>query len=391
MNVLAIDQGTSATKALVVASDGAVLGMAEVPVHPRVVDGDGVEQDPDELWQSVVDGGTGGAGRGAGARRRRRAREPGRDGAGVGPRDRDVRCSPAISWQDRRARRVCERLAARRRGLAATTGLPLDPYFAAPKMRGCASTWARTGVVTTTDAWLLHRLTGAFVTDAATASRTRCSISTAARGRRRLARRSASTRRRCRRSSATPSPSARPTAFGAAFRSPGSPSISRRRSSRSAASRAGDAKCTYGTGAFLLANIGDEPRRSGAGLVACVAWRLGATTTYCLDGQVYTAGAAVPWLERRRAARATSPSSTRSRPRADDDGVVFVPALAGLARAVLEAGARAVRSSASASASERAHLARAVVEGIAAQVACSPPPSRPTSAARSRGSASTAA
>ena len=68
----------------------------------------------------------------------------------------------------------------------------------------------------------------------------------------------------------------------------------------------GEAKCTYGTGAFLLATVGDEPRRSANGLVGCIAWQLLAhpphpaggapRTTYCLDGQVYTVGAAVQWL-----------------------------------------------------------------------------------------------
>ena len=60
---------------------------------------------------------------------------------------------------------------------------------------------------------------------------------------------------------------------------------------------AGEAKCTYGTGAFLLATVGERPIRSRAGLAACVAWRLAGRTTYCLDGQAYTAGAAVGWLQ----------------------------------------------------------------------------------------------
>src|SRR6185369_10031509 len=58
----------------------------------------------------------------------------------------------------------------------------------------------------------------------------------------------------------------------------------------------GEAKCTYGTGAFLLITTGAEAVRSGHGLSASVAWKLPAATAYCLDGQVYTAGAAVQWL-----------------------------------------------------------------------------------------------
>ena len=59
---------------------------------------------------------------------------------------------------------------------------------------------------------------------------------------------------------------------------------------------AGQAKCTYGTGAFLLVTAGTQPVRSSGGLAASVAWRLGGAPAYCLDGQVYTAGAAVRWL-----------------------------------------------------------------------------------------------
>src|SRR5262249_52121105 len=60
----------------------------------------------------------------------------------------------------------------------------------------------------------------------------------------------------------------------------------------------GEMKCTYGTGAFLLATQGSSAARSRAGLVTCVAWQLGGAATYCLDGQVYTVGAAVDWLRR---------------------------------------------------------------------------------------------
>src|SRR5437867_416117 len=60
---------------------------------------------------------------------------------------------------------------------------------------------------------------------------------------------------------------------------------------------AGEAKCTYGTGAFILATAGEQVARSESRLAACVAWRLGGSTTYCLDGQVYTAGSVVSWLQ----------------------------------------------------------------------------------------------
>ncbi len=80
--------------------------------------------------------------------------------------------TPAIVWQDRRSAGVCARLAGQADGLAAITGLPLDPYFAAPKMTWLRENLTADGVVTTTDTWLLARLGAGYVTDAATASRT---------------------------------------------------------------------------------------------------------------------------------------------------------------------------------------------------------------------------
>src|SRR3954466_5897208 len=171
MNVLAIDQGTSATKAIVVADDGRVLGEGSAPVHPEAGPGGAVEQDPQELLRSIV-----AAGRAA----LDVAGEP-VEAVGTGNQGETVlrwdRASgrpfgPALSWQDRRAVTVTQELAERADRLTQITGLPLDPYFAAPKM-----TWLRRrdatdeGVVTGVDAWLTHQLTGAFVTDASTASR----------------------------------------------------------------------------------------------------------------------------------------------------------------------------------------------------------------------------
>ncbi len=78
----------------------------------------------------------------------------------------------AISWQDRRAVEVTRELSARADRLLQITGLPLDPYFAAPKMAWLRRREGGGGVITTIDAWVNSRLTGAFVTDAATASRT---------------------------------------------------------------------------------------------------------------------------------------------------------------------------------------------------------------------------
>ncbi len=171
MNVLAIDQGTSSTKALVVAEGGRVLGEASAPVHPRAGTEGAVEQDPQELLDSIVE-----AGRAAIAAA----------GANVGAvglanqgetvlrwnRESGEPYGPALSWQDRRAVSVTRDLAGHEDRLTKITGLPLDPYFAAPKMTWLRREQGDEGIVTTVDAWLNQRLAGAFVTDAATASRT---------------------------------------------------------------------------------------------------------------------------------------------------------------------------------------------------------------------------
>ena len=171
MRVLAIDQGTSATKAVVFGDDGEILASAEVAVTPSAVAGGGVEQDPEQLWDSVCD-----AGRDALAQAGGGVTAVGfaNQGETVLAWDRGTGrpLSAAISWQDRRAATICADMAQHAEELTRTTGLPLDPYFAAPKMTWLRRNVTDEGVVTTSDAWLLHRLTGAYVTDATTASRT---------------------------------------------------------------------------------------------------------------------------------------------------------------------------------------------------------------------------
>src|SRR5690242_17648979 len=169
--VLALDQGTSATKALLVGPDGKVLAEAETPVHPRVLADGGVEQEPAELWDSLLE-----AGRQALAGYRGQLDAVALANQGETVLDWDRRTGephgPALSWQDRRAASVCDRLREHEPMLRERTGLTLDPYFAAPKIAWLRERRGITGVATTTDTWLLHRLAGAYVTDAATASRT---------------------------------------------------------------------------------------------------------------------------------------------------------------------------------------------------------------------------
>jgi len=367
MNVLAIDQGTSSTKALVVSPAGEILGAAEVPVHPRPTGDGGVEQDPEELWNSVLQVG------------RQVLAQTGVQVAALGlanqgetvlawDRTSGRPLTTALSWQDRRATSVSERLAAHGTRLQSLTGLPLDPYFAAPKIRWLREHVTREGVCTTTDVWLLHRLTGAYVTDATTASRTllldldavawspeACELFQIDAG-------------------ALPAicgcaePVGETNAFGPRVPLAGLAVDQQAALFAQGCFAAGETKCTYGTGAFLLATVGPRALRSTTGLVSCVAWQLAGETTYCLDGQVSTAGAAVEWLRHIGLVRDAVDLDALGAQVADSAGVVFVPGLAGLAAPFWRPNARGVFAGLSL-ATERAHLIRAAIEGIAAQVA----------------------
>ncbi|MGD0244381.1 MAG: FGGY family carbohydrate kinase [Streptosporangiaceae bacterium] len=375
MNVLAIDQGTSATKALLAGPGGEVLGQAEVPVRTRSVGADGVlgiEADPEELFGSVVEAGrrtlaaAGGPARGAVAHAVALANQ----GETVLAWDRRTGrpLTPAIVWQDRRSAGVCARLAGRAAELTALTGLPLDPYFAAPKMTWLRENLTARGVVTTTDTWLLHRLGAGYVTDAATASRTllldldRAAWSEAA----------------CAAFGLDPAtlPAVTDCAgvvgetsvFGGSLPVAGIAVDQQAALLAEGCLAAGDAKCTYGTGAFLLVTTGSRAARSGAGLSCSVAWQLAGAVTYCLDGQVYTAGSALRWLTETGLLDEPAALDATAGSVPDTGGVTFVPALAGLGAPYWAPDARGALSGLHLG-TTRGHIVRAVAEGIAASVA----------------------
>ena len=367
MNVLALDQGTSATKALLVGPGGEVLGRGEVPVRTRSVGADGVEADPEDLYESVV---------AAGAKALAAAGAPAHavalanQGETVLAWDRatGTPLSPAIVWQDRRSASVCSRLADRAAELSAISGLPLDPYFAAPKMTWLRENLCADGVVTTTDTWLLARLGGEYVTDAATASRTMLLDLDAV----------AWSETACAAFGLDPGSlpavadcagfAGETAAFGRPLPITGIAVDQQAALLAEGCLAAGDAKCTYGTGAFLLVTTGSSATRSGAGLSASVAWRLAGSATYCLDGQVYTAGSAVRWLAGIGVLGGPASLDAVGETVPDAGGVLFVPALAGLGAPHWAPGARGVLSGLHLGTS-RGHLARAVAEGIAASVA----------------------
>jgi glycerol kinase len=366
MNVLAIDQGTSATKALVVTEDGRLLGEASAPVTPHPGADGAVTQDPEELLESVLT-----AGRAA----IKAAGGPSIDAVGLGNQGETVLRwdpasgkpdGPAISWQDRRAESITRALADSAERLMELSGLPLDPYFAAPKMAWLKTHAGDAPAITTIDAWVNHRLTGEFVTDTATASRTMLldldhgNWSTQACALFGLD------------TAFQPRIAANAEIIGetAAFGSP--TPVSSLMVDQQAALFAescfapGEAKCTYGTGAFIQVNAGSAPVRSRSGLAACVAWQLTPARTYCLDGQVYSAGAALSWL--RDVGLLNDPSDLDRAHGSPPPDPTFVPALAGLGSPYWAPKARAGWLGLSL-ASSQADLIDAVAWGIAAQIA----------------------
>ena len=128
----------------------------------------------------------------------------------------------------------------------------------------------------------------------------------------------------------------------------------------------GAAKCTFGTGGFLLANTGRSAPRSTAGLTTSVAWRIGGTVDYCVDGQVFTVASAVRWLT--DIGLISAADRIDSMIPADAGGVLCVPALAGLAAPWWRPEATATFTGITLS-TAAGHLIFAVLQGIAAQVA----------------------
>ena len=366
MRLLAIDQGTSATKALVVEPDGTVAAAAQVDVFPVTLPGGGVEQEPDDLWASVLAAGARAIADGGPVDAVALANQ-GETVLAWDMADGRAR-SRAISWQDRRAGAVCDRLRPYADELRALSGLPLDPYFAAPKMAWLREHGTPGDVVTTSDAWLLRRLTGSFVTDASTASRTMLLDLDTGGWSERAVEQFGLGDERLPRIAGNAEVVGETSVFGRSLPVVGLAVDQQAALFAHGCRVPGDMKCTYGTGAFLLAVAGEDARRSRHELSISIAWRLAGRDVACVDGQVYAVGSALRWLveigmlprpDALDEVAATSP---------DAGGAIFVPGLAGLGAPDWESrpcGAFLGLGLATG----RGPLARAVVEGIASAVA----------------------
>lgn len=379
--VLAIDQGTTGTTAVLVDVHSRVLASRNVEFPNHFPAPGLVEHDADDIWASV----------GTTVRAVLEGVDPARiaaigitnqretslfwDGVSGRPAGR------ALVWQDRRTAARCEEL--RRAGwldrVRARTGLVLDPYFSGTKAEwmlrnqpgvaeGAASGRLRYGTI---DSFLAWKLCGEHVTDPSNASRTLlfdlhrlawdeelCSLFGVPAACLPRVVDNAGLIGRTR---------------GVGFLPDGIPVAGIAGDQQSAlfgqaCFAPGMAKCTYGTGAFVLLNTGTEARASQNGLLSTVAWRLDGQVAYALEGSAFIAGAAVQWLRDGLgffSSSAEVEALAASVP--DSGGVVFVPALAGLGAPHWRPEARGLLAGLTRG-STRAHVARAVLEGVALQV-----------------------
>lgn len=403
--VLGIDQGTTGTKAVLFDSDLQVVGRGFREI-PQIFPQPGwVEQDPEEIWLRSL-----AAVQDCLADAHQRAGITWRDVAGVGIDNQGetiilwdrLTGKPvynAIVWQCRRTAKLCQELVAQGYGdiVTAKTGLVIDPYFSATKIRWildqvpAARELLAQGRLAcgTTDAWLVGKLTGGRVlaTDASTASRTMLFnihhldwdedlLDLFG-----VPRESLPTVHPSSGFVAEISPQVWEQGVGASSAvtlstPPALPILALAVDQQAAlfghrCFRTGLAKATYGTGCFVLMNVGSRPRPSRHGLLATVAWNLGQReepVSYALDGGVYVAGAAVQWLrDGLGLIRTCEESEVLARRAQDTGGVYMVPALAGLAAPYWDASARGTIVGLTRG-TTREQLVRAVLEGVAYRV-----------------------
>lgn len=381
--ILAIDEGTTGTTALLMDTELNRVAEANVDFEQYFPKPGWVEHDLSEIWMGVVQ-----------TVREVTKHIDTRKIVAIGiTNQRETLCfwdkstsepiARAIVWQDRRSADICEQLRAKGTEpfFQDNTGLLLDPYFSGTKAAWAFKNWgdvksahsAGRLAAGTIDSYLIARISGGavHVTEPSNASRTLCFNLQKHRWDPELCQ-----------ALGVPIdiwPEVRPSVgtFALTRGFPGLPDgipitgvLGDQQSALmgQACIKEGAAKCTYGTGAFLLLNTGRKIAKSRHRLLSTVAWALSEDNyTYALEGSAFIAGAAVQWVRdglkfiqdsgEIEALAASVPSS---------DGVVFVPALTGLGAPHWDAGATGMFTGITRG-TNRGHMARAVLEGIAFQ------------------------
>jgi glycerol kinase len=381
--ILALDQGTTSSRALLFERDGRVAGVAQHEFAQHFPKPGWVEHDPEEIWDSQLR-----AARDVMAR----ARVDARDVAAIGitnqrettvvwERESGHPIHRAIVWQSRQTAPICERL--RAQGLEpevrSRTGLVIDAYFSATKVRFIldavpgAQRRAERGELCfgTVDSWLLYKLTRGRVhaTDASNASRTMIYDIHAHDWHAGLLGALAIPREMLPvvHDSSGVVAESDPEWFGHELPIAGIAGDQQAALFGQGCFEPGRAKNTYGTGCFLLLHTGDQARASASGLVTTVAWSLSGRFEYALEGSVFVTGAAVQWL-RDGLGLVKDAAETEAAARAvpDTGGVYLVPAFVGLGAPYWDERARGAIVGLTRG-TTREHLIRATLESIAYQ------------------------
>jgi glycerol kinase len=377
--LLVIDEGTTSTRAMLFAQDGRCLASEQRDLTQSYPAPGLVEHDAEEIWQLSLACAQAIVGRAGGAERI----------AGIGvtnqretivfwSRRTGRALAPAIVWQDRRTAALCASLKEQghEEAVQARTGLLLDPYFSASKIAWALENWPALGeagddlMVGTVESWLVYRLTGGLhITDATNASRTALmNIGTGGWDGGLLdlwgvPRAALAEIVDC----AGGYGSTLAEHFGRPIPITGMAGDQQAASIGQACLAPGATKATYGTGAFVLTNSGQQQPASRHRLLSTIAWQLEGVRTYALEGSVFVAGSLVKWL-RDELGLIASAGETEALARSvgDNGGAYLVPALSGLGAPHWAPSARGSISGLSFS-TGRAHIARAALEAMAYQ------------------------
>ena len=383
--VLAIDQGTTSSRAILFDREGRSVGTGQKELPQHFPEDGWVEHDPEDIWQDVLAvcrqamaaaGVAAGEIAAIGITNQRETTVLWERGTGSA-------VHRAIVWQDRRTADTCRRLVAAglEAHVRARTGLVVDAYFSGTKLAWLldnvqgARRAAENGALAfgTIDSFLLWRLTGGRVhaTDATNASRTMLFDIVGQCWDARML--------EALRIPAAVLPEVRdcsgefgttdPGLFGAAIPILGVAGDQQAATVGQACFAPGMSKSTYGTGCFMLVNTGDRCVESANRLLTTVAYRLGGRTTYALEGSIFVAGAAMQWLrDGLRVIASAAESETLARDLPSTEGVYLVPAFTGLGAPHWDPDARGAILGLTRD-SGIAHIVRAALEAVAYQTA----------------------
>ncbi len=383
--ILAIDQGTTSSRAIVFDRAGRIVSSAQSE-FPQHYPNDGwVEHDPEDIWATTLK-----TAQDAFAAAEKSGGEivaigltNQRETTLIWDRNTGAPIYNAIVWQDRRTADICAKLRDERAEthVAARTGLVLDPYFSATKAAWIldnvegARARAENGELAfgTVDSFLIWRLTGGkhHVTDATNASRTSLYNIHDNRWDDALLEKFGVPRETLPevRDSADDFGMTDPELFGRAIPICGVAGDQQAAAFGQACFAPGDIKSTYGTGCFVVINTGDKPLTSHNKLLSTIAWRLDGKTTYALEGSIFIAGAAIQWLrDELQIIKSAKETAELAESIETNNGVFLVPAFTGLGAPHWAPNARGLIAGLTRGAG-RAELARAALESVVYQTA----------------------